>query len=55
MWMTPGELLIFHTTGSEGEFSKDHLATPGGGALPGESDGIEKLPLSESEKDKLTL
>jgi beta-galactosidase len=45
-----------HDWSIEGKFSKDHPATPGGGALPGGIGWYRKtFTMSELEKDKLTF
>jgi beta-galactosidase len=45
-----------HDWSIEGEFSKDHPATPGGGALPGGIGWYRKVfRIPESDKDKLTF
>jgi beta-galactosidase len=52
-WRT---LNLPHDWSIEGEFSKDHPATPGGGALPGGIGWYRKtFTIPESDKDKLTF
>ena len=49
-----GELNLPHDWSIEGNFSNEHPATPGGGALPGGIGWYRKtFTLSENEKDKL--
>ncbi|MBN1481609.1 DUF4982 domain-containing protein [candidate division KSB1 bacterium] len=49
-------LSVPHDWSIEGEFSADHPATPGGGALPGGIGWYRKsFTLPESDKDKLTF